>query len=78
MPDAYGEAAIRGWVGTWLAQRRSLLASLTSKVLPEADVVLFNPEHPAAAAVAPLTTRPFSFQECLHTQPMLPQFKDSQ
>ena len=69
------EDAIRTFVGEWLESRRSLLAAVRSKVLPEADVVLFNPLHPAAAQVASLTTRPFSFAECLHEPPMLSQYR---
>ena len=76
VPDQHGEEAIRAFVGGWLASCRSLLAAVPSRVLPEGDVVLFNPAHPAAASVAPLTTRPFSFAECLHTPPMLARFQD--
>ena len=65
------DEAIRDWTNSWLTDRRSLIAAVFSKVLPEADVVLFNPRHPEAAAVSPLTTRPFSFAECLHRPPML-------
>lgn len=54
----------------WLASQRSLLAAVPSAVLPEADVVLMNPQHPDAAQVAPLVTRPFNFSECLHVPPM--------
>ena len=75
VPDEQGEDAIRAFVGEWLASRRSLLAALPSRVLPEADVVLLNPAHPAASQVPPLTCRPFSFAECLHTPPMLAQFQ---
>ena len=71
VPDADGEAAIRDWVTDWLEERRSLLAAVCSRVLPEADVVLMNPLHPDAADVRPLVTRTFSFAECLHTPPML-------
>lgn len=74
VPDP-DEETIRGFVGEWLETRRSLLAAVRSRVLPEADVVLFNPAHPDAARVSPLTIRPFSFAECLHTPPMLAQFK---
>jgi hypothetical protein len=66
-----GDDAIREWVAGWLEEHRSLLAAVSSRVLPEADVVLMNPLHPDAARVAPLVTRPFSFAECLHTPPML-------
>ena len=75
VPDP-DEDTIRSFVGEWLASNRSLLAAVRSRVLPEADVVLFNPAHPDAARVAPLTTRPFSFAECLHTPPMLARYKD--
>jgi len=56
-------------------ERRSLLAAVRSKVLPEADVVMMNPAHPDAARVPPLVTRPFSFAECLHTPPMSARYK---
>ena len=75
VPDP-DEDTIRAFVGEWLATNRSLLAAVRSKVLPEADVVLLNPAHPDAAAVPPLTTRPFDFAECLHTPPMLARFKE--
>jgi len=74
--DEQGEDAIRRDVSDWLAQNRSLTAAIRSKVLPEADVILLNPLHPAAAQVAPLTTRPFSFAECLHVPPMLGRYGD--
>jgi len=70
--------AIRSWTTQWLAERRSLLAAVPSKVLPEADVVLLNTRHPDAAAVAPLTTRPFSFAECLHRPPMFENYRSAQ
>ena len=69
--------AIRDWTKAWLGERRSLLAAVVSKVLPEGDVVLFNPRHPAAAAVPPLTTRPFNFAECLHRPPMLDRYRST-
>ena len=75
VPDP-DEDTIRAFVGEWLATNRSLLAAVRSKVLPECDVVLLNPAHPDAAAVPPLTTRPFDFAECLHTPPMLARFKE--
>ena len=75
VPDP-DEDTIRSFVGEWLASQRSLLAAVRSKVLPEADVVLLNPAHPAAASVPPLTTRRFDFAECLHTPPMLARYKD--
>jgi len=68
------EGDVRAWVTTWLEEGRSLLAATPSAVLPEADVVLMNAAHPDAAAVPPLTTRPFSFAECLHVPPMLERF----
>ena len=74
VPDP-DEAVIRAFVDEWLTSKRSLLAAVRSKVLPEADVVLLNPAHPAAPQVPPLTCRPFSFAECLHTPPMLAQFQ---
>lgn len=76
VPDDSGEDAIRAFVGAWLASRRSLLAAVCSKVLPEADVVLLNPAHPEAFRVAPLTIRPFSFAECLHVPPMLARYEE--
>ena len=75
VPDDGSEDAIRAWVGEWLESRLSLLAAVSSRVLPEGDVVLLNPRHPAAASVAPLTTRPFSFAECLHRPPMLDNYR---
>ncbi len=72
--DADGDDAIRGWVTDWLDERRSLLAAVRSRVLPEADVVLMNPRHADASGVQPLVTRRFSFAECLHTPPMLARY----
>jgi RES domain-containing protein len=69
-PAKNGEEAICTFVASWLKERRSLLAAVRSKVLPEADVVLMNPAHPDAARVPPLLTRPFSFAGCLHTPPL--------
>ena len=71
IPDEQGEDAIRSHVSDWLAQGRSLTAAIRSKVLPEADVILLNTRHGDAAQVPPLTTRPFSFADCLHVPPML-------
>ena len=73
--DDGDEERIRAWVGEWLASERSLLAAVASRVLPEGDVVLLNPRHPAAARVPPLVTRPFSFTECLHRPPMLDNYR---
>lgn len=75
VPDP-DEATIRAFVGEWLDKKRSLCAAIRSRVLPEADVIYFNPAHPDAARVPALTTRPFSFAECLHTPPMLVRYKD--
>ena len=75
-PDEDGEAAIRAFVADWLESGRSLLCAVRSKVLPEADVVLLNPAHPAAALVPQLTCRPFDFAECLHRPPMLDAYRE--
>jgi hypothetical protein len=72
-PDG-DEEATRMWVADWLEERRSLLAAIRSQVLPEADVVVMTPLHAEAASVPPLTTRAFSFAECLHTPPMLARY----
>ncbi len=77
VPDP-DEATIRAFVGEWLTNKRSLLAAIRSKVLPEADVIYLNPAHPDAAHVPALTTRPFSFAECLHRPPMLDSFRSSE
>ncbi len=53
----------------WLNSCRSLLACVRSAVLPEADVVLMNPRHHAAMDVPSMTTRPFSFSDCLRLPP---------
>jgi RES domain-containing protein len=74
VPDDLDEQAIRAFVAIWLESRRSLLAAVRSKVLPEADVVLYNPMHPLAALVPPLSTRSFRFEDCLHRPPMLGQY----
>lgn len=55
----------------WLASGWSLLAAVTSAVLPEAKVVMMNPRHPLAATVTPLTVRPFAFEDCLRLPPLL-------
>lgn len=77
VPDP-DEATIRAFVGEWLETKRSLLAAIRSKVLPETDVIYLNPRHPDAAKVAPLITRPFSFAECLHRPPMLDSFRSTE
>lgn len=74
VPDP-DEETIRTFIGQWLEERTSLLAAIRSRVLPEADVIYLNPAHPDAARVPPLTTRSFSFAECLHRPPMLAAFK---
>lgn len=76
VPDP-DEQTIRAYIGEWLASRRSLLAAIRSKVLPEADVIYLNPRHPDAANVPPLTIRPFSFAECLHSPPMLDRYREN-
>lgn len=76
VPDR-DEETIRAFVGDWLASRRSLLAAIRSRVLPEADVIYMNPAHGDAAQVPPLTCRPFSFAECLHEPPMLANFRSA-
>ena len=70
VPAGLPEPDIRMWVTEWLTQRRCLVAAVASKVLPEGDVLLFNPRHPDAGRVEALRTRPFSFAECLHRPPM--------
>jgi RES domain-containing protein len=52
VPDDEGEEAVRAYVTRWLEERRSLLAAVRSKVLPEADVVLMNPAHRRSSARA--------------------------
>ena len=76
VPDGLDDELIRRLVGEWAAEQRSLLIAVRSKVLPETDVVLFNPAHPGAAAVAPLTCRSFSFAQCLRTPPTPARFKE--
>ena len=75
VPGDADEAAIRRLVATWLDEQRSLLLAVRSRVLPEAQVVLLNPAHPAAAHLGALTTRPFRFADCLHEPPMLARFR---
>ena len=75
VPDQNGEDAIRGWVDDWLDSRKSLLAAIPSRVLPEGDIVMMNPRHPDAGAIAPLTTRAFDFDGCLHRPPMLDTYR---
>ena len=75
VPGDADEPTVRQYVTTWLDERRSLLAAVRSRVLPEAQVVLLNPAHPAAARLGPLTTRPFRFADCLHEPPMLARFR---
>lgn len=74
VPDG-NEPAIRVWVDEWLDSGRSLLAALSSRVLPEADIIMMNPLHPDAAKVAPLCMRPFDFDQCLHRPPMLDTYR---
>lgn len=70
-PDVTAPEAMRALGDAWHDSGRSLLAAVSSKVLPEADVVMMNCAHPNAMRVAPLVTRPFYFAECLHVPPML-------
>jgi RES domain-containing protein len=79
MPERLAEgddSAVRAAVESWLAEERSLLAAIPSRVLPEADVVLLNPRHRDAAQVPPLSVRPFDFADCLHEPPMLRTFRN--
>jgi RES domain-containing protein len=71
------DTAVRAAVETWLVQERSLLAAVSSRVLPEANVVLLNPRHPHAERVPPLQVRPFDFSACLHVPPMLDRFRSA-
>lgn len=74
VPDRLSSEGKVAFVDEWAKSRRSLLMALQSAVLPEADIVLMNTLHPAAAGVNPLTTRPFHFGDCLHRPPMLDRF----
>jgi len=73
-PDDHDDA-IKAFVAEWLTSCSSLLVAIRSKVLPEANVVYLNPNHPEAAGLMPLRVRPFSFAECLHRPPMLGSFR---
>ena len=53
----------------WRKSGRSLLAAVRSAVLPEADVIMMNPQHPDAARVPPLECRPFDFRQTLSLPP---------
>ena len=75
VPDAGDDSLVTRWVDEWLDSRRSLLAAIPSRVLPEADIVMMNPLHDAFERVAPLTCRPFDFAECLHRPPMLDTYR---
>lgn len=74
VPEELDPAGRVAFVDAWAHEQRSLLAALRSAVLPEADVILMNAEHPQAALVAPLQVRSFSFADCLHRPPMLDRF----
>ena len=76
LPDGLDGDGKIAFVDRWLDERRTLLAAVPSAVLPEADIVLMTPLHPAAQSVRPLMTRPFSFAECLHRPPMLERYRD--
>lgn len=75
VPQACAPDDKKAFVDRWLEERRSLLAAVSSAVLPEADIVLMNPDHPGACAVKPLTVRRFTFAECLHRPPMLESYR---
>jgi RES domain-containing protein len=77
LAESGDDTAVRAAVESWIAQERSLLAAVSSRVLPEADVVLFNPRHPRASEVQPLQVRPFDFAACLHVPPMLDRFRSA-
>ena len=49
----------------WLSAGAHLFARVQSAVLPEGNIIMMNPLHPAANKIPPLTTRPFSFAETL-------------
>lgn len=76
LPNVVGPEEKRALGDNWLASGRSLLAVVRSAVLPEADVVMMNPRHPAASAVPPLVTRAFNFADCLHVPPMLERYQE--
>lgn len=71
VPDGLDRAGTIAFVDAWAGAARSLLLAVRSAVLPEADVILMNADHPAAGTVPPLTVRPFRFAQCLHRPPML-------
>lgn len=75
--DVGDEAAVRAAVLKWISEERALLAAVSSRVLPEADVVLLNPRHSQAREVPALRTRPFDFAACLHEPPMLEHFRSA-
>jgi len=74
VPDDLTDAGKVAFVDAWAAERRSLVVAVQSAVLPEADIILMNSLHPEASNVAPLSTRPFRFSECLHRPPMLDRY----
>ena len=74
VPNTLSSEAKVAFVDAWAAQRRSLAIAVQSAVLPEADIIVMNPLHAEAANVTPLSTRPFSFSECLHRPPMLERY----
>ncbi len=74
IPSELSDDARKALVDEWATSRRSLLIALQSAVLPETDVILLNVLHQDAASIAPLTTRPFSFSQCLHRPPMMSQY----
>lgn len=75
--DHFDDDTKKAFVDEWAATRRSLLIAIRSAVLPEADVILMNASHRDARHLAPLTTRPFSFRDCLHYPPMLERYRSN-
>ena len=81
VPDRLGDhlddTAKKDIVDRWAASRHSLLIAVRSAVLPEADIILMNALHRDARHLAPLTVRPFSFEDCLHPPPMLEPYRSN-
>jgi len=71
VPAGFSDDRIKDFVDNWAASQHSLFMAVPSAVLPEADIILMNASHPEAKDVPALTSRPFSFQQCLHRPPML-------
>ncbi len=75
LPETRDPDEMRRLGDAWLDAGEHLLAAVRSAVVPEADIVMMNPLHPDAANIAPLSTRPFSFAECLHLPPMMARYE---